>query len=274
MKIIQAIILGLIQGLTEFLPVSSSGHLILSKKVFGFDTESFGLTFDIALHLATLVAVFIVLRKDIGAILKKPFQKLTFFLIIATIPAALVGIFFDDYVESMASSGGFLGIAFLFTAIILIFAERRKKNGSKKNLDNMNMFDSFAIGASQAVAIMPGISRSGSTFSMGTYVGLKKDAALRFSFLLSIPVILGSVVLGVKDIVETSQAVNWGCLIAGMLSAGISGYISVKFMLDFFPKRKLYIFAIYLIILGVFVLLDQLVFHRFFDTFLVWIYIH
>ena len=272
MKIIQAIILGLIQGLTEFLPVSSSGHLILSRKVFGFDSESFGLTFDIALHLATLVAVFIVLRKDIGAILRKPFQKLTFFLIIATVPAAIVGLFFEDYIESLAASGGFLGVAFLFTAIILILAERRKKNGSKKNLDNMNVLDSFAIGTSQAVAIMPGISRSGSTFSMGTFMGLKKDAALRFSFLMSIPVILGSVVLGVKDIVETSQSVDWPCLLAGMLAAGISGYISVRFMLDFFRKRKLYVFAVYLIILGVFVILDQLVFHRFFDTFLVWTY--
>lgn len=272
MKILQAIILGIVQGLTEFLPVSSSGHLILFKKVFGFDSETFGLTFDIALHLATLVAVFIVLRKDIGAILKKPFQKLTFLLIIATIPAALVGFFFEDYVEAVAASGGFLGFAFILTAILLILAERRKKNGSKKSLESMNVFDSFAIGASQAVAIMPGLSRSGTTFSMGTYMGVKKDSALRFSFLMSIPIILGSVVLGVKDIVETSHKVDWGCLLAGMLAAGISGYIAVKFMIDFFKKKKMYIFAIYLIILGVFVILDQLVFHRFFDTFLVWTY--
>ena len=129
MKILQAIILGIVQGLTEFLPVSSSGHLILFKKVFGFDPEAFGLTFDIALHLATLVAVFIVFRKDIGSILKKPYQKLTFLLIIATIPAALVGFFFEDYVEAVAASGGFLGFAFILTAILLILAERRKKNG-------------------------------------------------------------------------------------------------------------------------------------------------
>lgn len=272
MKIIQAIILGLVQGLTEFLPVSSSGHLILFKKIFGFDMETFGLTFDIALHLATLIAVFIVFRKDIASILKKPFQKLTLLLIIATVPAALIGLFFDDYVEALAAGGGFLGVAFIFTAVILILAEKRKKNGSKKNLDNMNVIGAFAIGAAQAVAVMPGISRSGSTFAMGTYTGLRKDAALRFSFLMSIPIILGSVVLGIKDVVEAPQTVNWGCLLAGMASAGISGYIAVKFMLDFFKKKKMYIFAIYLIILGVFVILDQLVFHKYFSTFLVWTY--
>ncbi len=272
MKVIQAIILGLVQGLTEFLPVSSSGHLILFKKVFGFDSEIFGLTFDIALHLATLVAVFIVFRKEIGALIRKPFQKLTLYLIIATIPAAVVGFFFNDEIEKLASSGGFLGFAFLLTAGLLIAAERRKKNGSKKNINDVGVLGSAAIGAAQAVAIMPGVSRSGSTFAMGTYVGVKKDAALKFSFLMAIPVILGSVVLGVKDIVETSQKVDWLCLLAGMVSAGVSGYIAVKFMIDFFKKRKLYVFAIYLIILGVFVILDQLVFHKFFGTFLVWTY--
>lgn len=272
MRIIQALILGLVQGLTEFLPVSSSGHLILIRKVFGFESESFGLTFDIAVHVATLIAVFIVLKKEIGALIRRPFQKLTLLLIIATIPAALVGFFFDDYIEEMASNGGFLGVAFLVTAILLILAERRKKNGSKKKLDDLGVIGSFAIGATQAVAIMPGISRSGSTFAAGTYTGLRKEAALKFSFLMSIPVILGSVVLGVKDIVETSQSVDWVCLLAGMLSAGVSGYITIKFMLDFFRKKKMYVFAIYLIILGVFVILDQLVFHKFFGTFLIWTY--
>ena len=266
MRIIQALILGLVQGLTEFLPVSSSGHLILIRKVFGFESESFGLTFDIAVHLATLIAVFIVLKKEIGALIRRPFQKLTLLLIIATIPAALVGFFFDDYIEEMASNGGFLGVAFLVTAILLILAERRKKNGSKKKLDDLGVIGSFAIGATQAVAIMPGISRSGSTFAAGTYTGLRKEATLKFSFLMSIPVILGSVVLGVKDIVETSQSVDWVCLLAGMLSAGVSGYIAIKFMLDFFRKKKMYVFAIYLIIL------DQLVFHKFFGTFLIWTY--
>ena len=127
MEILQSIILGLVQGLTEFLPVSSSGHLILMKKLFGIDQEQFGLTFDIALHFATLIAVFIVFWPDIVALIKKPIQKTTGLLIIATIPAALVGVFLDDYIEQISQSGGFLGIAFIATAALLFFSQKAKK---------------------------------------------------------------------------------------------------------------------------------------------------
>lgn len=266
-KLLQSIILGLVQGLTEFLPVSSSGHLIVFKKLFGIDQEQFGLTFDIALHFATLIAVFIVFLPDIIAILKKPVQKLTGLLIIATVPAVLVGLFLDDYVESISQSGGFLGIAFLATAAILFFSQKAKKRA--KTIDNMSYADAAIIGVTQGIAVMPGISRSGSTTGAGLFLGMEKEDSLRFAFLMSIPVILGSAVLGVKDIVTEPTSVQWGPVIAGMIAAGVSGYFAVRFMLNFFKKRSLNVFAVYTAVLGLAILADQLFFRKFFDVFLI-----
>ena len=267
MDILQGIILGIVQGLTEFLPVSSSGHLILFKKLFGIDQEQFGLTFDIALHFATLIAVFVVFWPDIVAILKKPVQKLTGLLIIATIPAIFVGLFLDDYIEEISQSGGFLGFAFLFTAALMFFSQ--KIPSKSKNLDMMKYSDAAVIGLMQGVAVMPGISRSGSTTSAGLIMGVEKAASMRFAFLMSIPVILGSAVLGVKDIVTNPEPINWAPVLAGMLAAGVSGYFAVRFMLNFFKKRSLNIFSVYVAVLGILILIDQLFFNQFFDVFLI-----
>ena len=267
MDILQGIILGIVQGLTEFLPVSSSGHLILFKKLFGIDQEQFGLTFDIALHFATLIAVFVVFWPDIVAILKKPVQKLTGLLIIATIPAIFVGLFLDDYIEEISQSGGFLGFAFLFTAALMFFSQ--KIPSKSKNLDMMKYSDAAVIGLMQGVAVMPGISRSGSTTSAGLIMGVEKAASMRFAFLMSIPVILGSAVLGVKDVVTNPEPINWAPVLAGMLAAGVSGYFAVRFMLNFFKKRSLNIFSVYVAVLGILILIDQLFFNQFFDVFLI-----
>lgn len=267
MDILQGIILGIVQGLTEFLPVSSSGHLILFKKLFGIDQEQFGLTFDIALHFATLIAVFVVFWPDIVAILKKPVQKLTGLLIIATIPAVFVGLFLDDYIEEISQSGGFLGFAFLFTAALMFFSQ--KIPSKSKNIDMMKYSDAAVIGLMQGVAVMPGISRSGSTTSAGLIMGVEKAASMRFAFLMSIPVILGSAVLGVKDIVTNPEPINWAPVLAGMLAAGVSGYFAVRFMLNFFKKRSLNIFSVYVAVLGILILIDQLFFNQFFDVFLI-----
>lgn len=267
MKIFQAILLGILQGLTEFLPVSSSGHLILFKHLFGLDAEVFGLTFDIAVHVATLTAVFIIFWKDIFALIKKPFQKLTLLLIIATIPAAVIGVLFDDKIEAISQSGGFLGISFLVTAIILTVSERL--SSKKKDFDDITYLDAGTIGIVQGIAIMPGISRSGSTLSAGLAMGVKKEAAIRFAFLMSIPVILGSAVLGVKNIIEEPQSFDVAVIIAGMVSSGVSGYFAIKFMLDFFKRKKLTAFAVYVGILGIAIIFDQLFTKKFFDVFLI-----
>lgn len=268
MKYLYALILGLVQGLTEFLPVSSSGHLILFKHLFGMDAEMFGLTFDIALHFATLVAVCVVFRERIFALIKKPFQPYTYMLIIATVPAALVGVFFDDYIESVSQSGGFLGIAFLVTAAILLIAEKCGKR--VKDSEDIKVIDSVAIGIAQGIAVMPGISRSGSTLAAGMFMGLKKEAALDFSFMMSIPIILGSAVMGVKDIIESPAGIDFGVTVVGVIAAGLSGYFAIRFMLDFFKKHSLVWFSAYVAVAGIFVLADQLFTNHFFEYFLVW----
>lgn len=267
MEIVKAIILGIIQGLTEFLPVSSSGHLIFFKKLFGLDGETFGLTFDIALHIATLVAVIVVLWKDILPLLKKPLQKYVYLLILATIPAGLVGMLFNDKIEEISQSGGFLGIAFLVTAVLLWLSEA--VGTKKKEQADITYGDAACIGLAQAVAIVPGISRSGSTLGMGLIRGLKKETAIKFAFMMSIPIIAASAILGIKNIIEDPGSFDWTLILAGMVSAGVSGYFAVRFMLDFFRRRSMRVFSIYVAVLGIFILLDQLIFQRFFDTFLV-----
>ena len=239
------------------------------KKLFGLDAETFGLNFDIAVHVATLLAVFVVFRKTIWNLIRHPFQKTVLWLIIATIPAALVGVFLDDQVEAVSQSGGFLGICFLFTAGVLLFAEKMSK-GAQSNLEmeDLTWWKAGAIGLAQGVAVMPGISRSGSTLSAGLLTGLGTGAALSFSFLMSIPVIGGSLVLGVKDTLENPEHFNVWVILAGMLAAAASGYVAVRFMLNFIRKKGMKVFAIYLVVIGVLVLMDQLFFRQFFDVFL------
>lgn len=267
MEVLKAIFLGVIQGLTEFLPVSSSGHLILFKKLFGLEAETFGLTFDIALHIATLVAVVVVLWKDIFPLLKKPLQKYVGLLVVATVPAGIVGVLFSDQIDEISQSGGFLGIAFLLTAAVLWISESVGRRTKEK--EDITYKDALLIGGAQAVAVIPGISRSGSTLSAGLLTGLKKGPAITFAFMMSIPIIAASAVLGVKNIIEVPGDFQWTVVVAGMVAAGLSGYFAVRFMLDFFRRRSVKIFAVYVALAGVFVLVDQLFFQNFFDTFLV-----
>jgi len=268
MEVLQAILLGLLQGLTEFLPVSSSGHLLIFKKLFEVDTNVFGLYFDIALHVATLIAVFVVLWKDILSLIRKPFQKLMLMLVVATIPAVIVGVLFQSKIEEVCETGGYLGISFIITAIVIWMADTYAFSNKGKNLDDITYKNAGLIGISQAIAILPGISRSGSTLSTGMLTGLKKDAAVRFAFLMSIPVILGSAGLGIKDIAVSTEPVQWLPLIAGMIAAAVAGYISITFMINFLKKRSMKVFSVYVLIIGTLILTDQLFFQRFFTYFM------
>ena len=267
LEVLKAIVLGIVQGLAEFLPVSSSGHLIVFKKLFGMDPASYGLSFDIALHFATLIAVCFVLWEEIWPLIKHPIQKYVLWIIVATVPAVLVGIFLDDYVEEFSQSGGFLAPCFFITAILLWVSETVGKR--TKDRDDITLKDSVIIGCTQAVAVMPGISRSGSTLSAGLFCGLKKEVAITFSFMMSIPVIAGSAVLGVKDIVKDPSSIQLVPTLCGMVAALISGFFAVKFMISFFKKHTVKGFAIYVAVLGTLILVDQLFFQKFFDTFLV-----
>jgi len=270
MNIIEALILGIAQGLTEFLPVSSSGHLVLLQKIFKIEMPS--LFFDTMLHAGTLLAVFVVLWKDIWELLKKPFQKLTGFLIIATIPAVIAALLFNDTIEEIFKTANILGWCFLITTVLLVTSEllsrKAKENGNIKTREDMNWLDAVVIGIMQAVAILPGISRSGATISGALYRRLDRDFAARFSFLMSIPAILGALVFQTKDLLESKAAdaaqsvetsFNAVSVIAGTITAAIVGFFAVKFMLKIIRERSLFGFAIYTGILGLLILLDQFI---------------
>jgi undecaprenyl-diphosphatase len=268
MSIINAIILGIVQGLTEFLPVSSSGHLVLMQKIFGITIPA--MFFDTMLHMGTLLAVFVVLWQDIYAILKKIIQPLTGFLILATIPAVAAALVFGDIIEHAFESGQFLGVSFLLTSVLLIGSEllsRRANTETLKKCENMNWLDALVIGILQAVAIIPGISRSGATISGALSRRLDRDFAARFSFLLSIPAILGAVVLQTKDLITgaaaevTGENIGAAAVIAGTVSAAVVGFFAVKLMLKMIREKSLFGFAIYTAVLGILVLVDQFATH-------------
>jgi undecaprenyl-diphosphatase len=276
LSVIEALILGIVQGLTEFLPISSSGHLVLFQKLFGIQSEV--LTFDLAVHVATLIAVCAVLWKDILLILKKPFVKLTLLIIVATIPAVLIGLIFGDMLEGLYQSGATLGFEFIFTGLVLFLAEKvRVKN---KPLEEMRLFDALFIGTAQGLAILPAVSRSGMTLVGALSRGFNREAALKFSFLISIPAIAGAAVLNIFKMSGSVTAVNSAsslfqsdpgmlpALIVGFIAAGVSGFFAIKFMLKVFIKSSLRAFSIYVFIIGALVLIDQLFFNIFFPSFL------
>ena len=232
MGIIEAVILGAVQGLTEFLPVSSSGHLVLLQKIFGISEPV--LLFDTMVHVGTLAAVFVVLWKDIWGILRRIIQPVTDFLILATIPTVIVALLLKDQIEAAFESGQFLGFAFLFTALALFASEAlAKRPGRVKPAESMGVLDALTIGLCQAVAIIPGVSRCGLTLSGALSRKLDRVFAARFAFLLSIPAILGALVLQVKDLADGGSAGGIGTapIIAGTVTAAIVGFFAIKFML-------------------------------------------
>jgi undecaprenyl-diphosphatase len=265
MNIINAIILGIVQGLTEFLPVSSSGHLVLLQKIFGIQESS--LFFDTMLHVGTLLAVVTVLWKDIFEILKKPIQKLTGFLILATIPAVIAALLFNDAIEEIFNTGILLGVCFLITAALLVTAEllSKRKNSDAQSDENgakMTWLHALFIGVMQALAIPPGISRSGATISGSLFCKLDRNFAARFSFLMSIPAILGAVVMQTKKLVShgSTEGVHFGtaAIIAGTITSAVVGFFAVKFMLKIIREKSLFGFAIYTGVLGLVVLILQM----------------
>jgi undecaprenyl-diphosphatase len=255
MSVIQAVLLGIVQGLTEFLPVSSSGHLAVLQNMFGFGGNGV-LTFDIALHLATLAAVTAALWREVLAILRKPLDKLTWLLVTATVPMVVVGVLFKDRIEAIFNGENLIlvGACFLVTAIVLFAADRVREGG--KDRKEMTFLDAAIIGVAQCVAILPGISRSGATISASLFAGLKRDFAIRFSFLMAIPAILGpAAVDGVKLLKAGGElGIEPLPLVAGMLAAGLTGFFAVKIMLRLFSRIGLRYFSYYLLALGAIVL--------------------
>ncbi len=255
MEVVDAIVLGVIQGLTEFLPVSSSGHLELGKAILGDTSKGKeSLLFTVVLHFATALSTVIVFRKDIVAIfkgvLKFRWNEETQFLakiMLSTIPAAFIGLFFEKELEQLF--GGkvlFVGVMLLVTAVLLWLADK------SKNTDKpVNFKDSIIIGVAQAIAILPGISRSGSTIATSVLLGNDKSKAARFSFLMVLPLIFGKIAKDVLDGNITANMGNSSSLIIGFVAALISGYFACKWMISLVRKSKLRYFAIYCLVVGI-----------------------
>ena len=265
MNILQAIILGIVQGIAEFLPISSSGHLILLHRVFGIEEGAF--TFDIVVHLGTLVAIFIYFWADILALIKKPFQKLTALLIVGTIPAVIAGFFLRNVIESYFRTGIWLAAAFTLTGVLLVLADRFTK-GHKEERD-ITWFDALFIGFCQALAIPPGISRSGTTITGGLVRGLNRKVAARFSFLLALIAIAGAGALEIFEEVVRGDGANVAAIgvvpiIVGFIVATVVGYLSIRLLLKLINACKMRYFSYYLWVLAAFIFADWLVFNHFF----------
>lgn len=265
MEIFEALILGAVQGITEFLPVSSSGHLVLLQRIFKINEPV--LLFDTVVHGGTLIAVFIVLWRDIWNILRRPLQPLTGFLVLATIPAVVFALVFKDSIDKAFASAAGLGFAFLITAAALGISEiLSKRSGRPREGGTMTWADALITGILQGAAIIPGVSRSGLTLSGALSRGLERDFAARFSFLLSIPAILGALVLQIREFggAGNGGGIGPGALIAGTAAAAVVGFFSIKFMLRLVRERSLWGFAVYTALLGLLVTADQYISHVFF----------
>ncbi|MCR5627906.1 MAG: undecaprenyl-diphosphate phosphatase [Lachnospiraceae bacterium] len=274
MSIIQAVLLGLLQGLTEFLPVSSSGHLAMFQNLFhiGEGTENMFM-FDILLHVGTLVSIIIVFYKDIGNLIKEFFgivgdtfmniprwisrepakkvlrtsyRRFVIMIIVATIPTGIIGIILKDLVEDAAATLIIPGICFLMTAALLLISHFLPE-GYKLPKD-AGYIDSAIVGVAQGFATLPGLSRSGTTLTIGMLCGLDSRFALKFSFIMSIPAVLGAAVLEIKDAIGTKFELSY---LVGMLVAAISGIIAIKFMVALVKRRKFVYFSIYCAICGI-----------------------
>ena len=258
---IEALILGLVQGLTEYLPVSSSGHLAIGSYLFGIEGEE-NLAFTVAVHVATVLSTLVILWKEIDWIFRGLFKcemnaetKYVLNIVVSMIPVGIVGVFFKDYVEEVFGSGlVIVGCMLLLTAALLTFsyiAKPRKK-------ENISLRDAFIIGLAQACAVMPGLSRSGSTIATGLLLGNKKESLAQFSFLMVIPPILGEalldVVKGLKG-EETFGGIDMMPLAIGFIAAFVSGCIACKWMINIVKKGKLIYFGIYCAIAGVLTLI-------------------
>ena len=264
MTVWQAIVLGIVQGLTEFMPISSSAHLILVPRLLGWADP--GLSFSVALHIGTLVAVLIYFWFDLVQLavawlrslrdrdFKDPYARLAWLLLLGTLPAAVAGFLLEEYAETVFRDLRVIGVTLILLAIILVIAERVTR-GSKK-LPDLSWQDSLWIGLAQALALVPGVSRSGATITAGLFRGLQRDAAARFSFLLSTPIVAAA---GVQQFVQMARTGLPGneqaSFAAGMIASAIVGYLTIALLIRYLRRHSTLPFAAYRISLGILLLL-------------------
>ena len=261
MNLHEALALGIVQGLTEFLPVSSSGHLVLLQRVFGLQQNV--LLYDVLLHLGTLVAVLAVFWQDFLGILKKPFSRLTYLLIVGTIPAAVLGLALQDFFDRLFKTGQTIGVEFLITGLVIWVVD--KAGHGRKSMERVSYLDAAVIGTAQGLAIFPAISRSGLTIAGSLLRGLDRRAAARFSFLLSAPAILGAAAVEGKDLLKPGYPLPVTTpMLWGTLAAAVAGYLAIRIMLRVITRGSLKPFSYYVWALGLLVLLDQFTLKLFF----------
>lgn len=244
------IILAIVQGLTEFLPVSSSGHLVLLNKFFGIENDF--LLLSVILHVATLFSVLIVLRKQVKEVILHPFGELSKKLIVATIPTVIIVLCFKSFFDN-AFDGRYLPICFMLTAILIVVSEFVSSNQKQHGYKSLSFIRAFTMGIAQGIAVLPGISRSGATICTGLITGCKREEVAHFSFLMSIPIILASLILEVYEYISVGQTLTlaWYELLIGFIVAFVVGIIAVKFMLRIIEKHTLLWFAVYLVIISI-----------------------
>ncbi len=264
MDSLQALILGLVQGLTEYLPVSSSGHLEIGKALLGPAAEAGGLTFDILVHVATVLSTLVVLWREIVWIIKGVCRgawntetRYAVAIIISMIPVGIVGLFFKDYVEELYSGCvvRVVGVCLLITATLLALTHFFPNGFSKTHKDHVSPIDALIIGIAQACAVLPGLSRSGSTIATGLLLGIDRRHLAQFSFLMVIPPILGEALLDCRHLAAplttaADAALSPQALIVGFLAAFVAGCVACRWMIALVKKCKLIYFAIYCFIVG------------------------
>ncbi len=268
MTTLQAFILGIVQGATEFLPISSSGHLVLVPNLLGWEIpadEAF--IFDVLVQLGTLVAVIVYFWKDLWAILSVTIKSvgkpnilshpevwLGVNILIATIPAVVIGFFFQEMVEEAFGSPTATALFLLLTAILLVIAERVGKRTFE--IDGIGWVDALKIGLFQALALFPGVSRSGATITGGMVSNMKRPAAARFSFLMAVPVMIGAGALAAIDLVGLPDLSSFAApMLVGFLTATVVGYIAIHWLLRYLAEKTLYVFSIYLVIFSLMALI-------------------
>lgn len=261
MTIWQAVVMGIVQGLGEFLPISSSAHLVLVPWLFQWHDP--GLTFDIALHIGTLIAVIAYFWRDWVNLLRGAFQgtkttegRLFWYLVLATIPGAVIGLLLEETAETVFRNPLLIAVMLIVLGVILYWADRKGRKYT--DVKNISLKQSLLIGVSQALAIIPGVSRSGITMTTGLLFGLKRESAARFSFLLSAPIIFGAGIIKVPDILANPGMINAPFLI-GMLVSALSGAASIGFLLKYVQKKNFLPFVWYRFLLGAIILIVALV---------------
>jgi undecaprenyl-diphosphatase len=251
----EAALLGVVQGLTEFLPVSSSAHLILARAFFGWNSERFGLPFDVACHVGTLTAILVYFRHDLRDLLgglprllaptSDPAARRLWFIALATIPAVLVGALLGNLIDA-ARTPAVIVVTLGVVGVLMVVAERA--GAHQRQADSLTLWETMAIGVAQACALIPGVSRSGATITTGLFLGLTREAAARFSFVLGVPAMLGAATLeGAKLVTADApmDTVTMQLFVVGMVVSGVVGYLTVKFLLRYLVNHTLNVFVAY-----------------------------